>query len=135
MFPPGRPLIAVAAELYHEAATDGSDMRPSQAMMAEWTGYSERTVREAIAQLVAAGLLYRAFDASGAGRGKKTGGRAAVWELTMRIEHAELLEAAGFDLEWRGAEHGGARRYRHAAKKTGSLSFLPFAQAGGPEDD
>jgi hypothetical protein len=117
-FPPQKSaaLLIVAAELQAEAGQDGSGIRPGAEAIGEWTGLSRVTINRAVARLAELGLIYKAFDARGAGRGRASGGRAAVWELTMRAEHELLMEKAGYVLEWRGEEDGSARKYRHAKK-------------------
>jgi hypothetical protein len=109
----------LVAELYHEAAVDGTDIRPGNAALAEWNGCSIRGIETAFAQLVDMGLAFKAASGKSGGRGGGPG-LAAAWELSMRMEHELLLEEAGYDLEW----IEGTRKYRHARKR-------PTFQAAG----
>jgi hypothetical protein len=125
----------VAAVLYDQASTDGTDVRAGYDMVARWTGASDRSVRRAINDLVSLGLLHKAFDGTGPGRGKKTGqggGAPTVWHLTVTADHERLMEAAGWELSWQL----GARKFRHATTKNTGLAIEAgvFTPGGASEN-
>jgi hypothetical protein len=123
VIPPRSVTRGLVAELYHEAAVDGTGIRPGNAALAEWAAASVRGVENGFVDLIRLGLVFKAVDSKSAGRAGGPG-RAAQWELAMRMEHELLLEDAGYDLEWLE----GTRKYRHAKKR-------PTSQAVGHSDD
>lgn len=105
---------AVLYQIEFEAREDGTGIRPGNANLHEWTGIaSKTTLANALKTLVDLGLLHKMYDGRSAGR---NGGRgqATVYELTMRREHVQLLEAAGFYVNWVMPERGA--KYIHASQ-------------------
>jgi hypothetical protein len=116
VIPPHSVLRDVIHEIEFEAAEDGADIRPGDVALSEWTGAHLNSVAAAWRTLAALGLVHREYDARGPGRGGGPG-RVAVWSLTMRAEHWDRLEAAGWVLAMQAE---GSRKYVHARKSSTS---------------
>ncbi|MEV8638963.1 hypothetical protein AB0395_45645 [Streptosporangium sp. NPDC051023] len=123
----GSTVKLVAYTLANYASSDGSDVRPGEALLIKDTELGERTVRDALTKLREVGLIVRTFHASATGLRDK----ADEYRLTFPEDLESRVPM--WDPKRRRITQGGEEMAPPAPKTRQKRTKAPATDAGGSE--